>query len=74
MDPGGTSRRYFGSDFLGHHETCCGTIKMTTNKSHPNAETLRAIYADLSCIAEYADDNDADDNVLLHTADRGVAS
>jgi hypothetical protein len=69
MDPGGTSRRYFGSDFLGHHETCCGTIKMTTNKSHPDAETLRAIYADLSCIPECADDN-----VVLHTADRGVAS
>jgi len=42
---------------------------MTTNKSHFNTETLRAIYADLSCIAEYADDN-----VVLHTAERGVAS
>ena len=42
---------------------------MTTKKSHPNTETLRAIYADLSCIAEYADDN-----VVLHSADRGVAS
>jgi hypothetical protein len=40
---------------------------MTTNKSHPNTKTLHAIYADLSCIAEYADDN-----VVLHTADRGV--
>jgi hypothetical protein len=40
---------------------------MTTRKSHPNTETLRAIYADLACVAKYADDN-----VVLHTADRCV--
>lgn len=41
---------------------------MTTPNAHPNIETLRAIYADLSRIAEYADDD-----VVLHTADRGVS-
>jgi ketosteroid isomerase-like protein len=41
---------------------------MTTNKSHANTETLRAIYADLARIGEYADDN-----IVLHTAERGVA-
>jgi hypothetical protein len=40
---------------------------MATNKSHPNAETLHAIYADLACLAKYADDN-----VVLHTVDRCV--
>jgi hypothetical protein len=40
---------------------------MTTNKSYPNTETLRAIYADLACIAKYADDH-----IVLHTADRCV--
>jgi hypothetical protein len=40
---------------------------MTTSKSHPNTETLRAIYADLACVAKYADDN-----IVLHTADRHV--
>jgi hypothetical protein len=35
---------------------------MTTNKSHPNTE-----YADLACIAKYANDH-----IVLHTADRCV--
>lgn len=38
---------------------------MTT---HPNIEMLRTIYADLSCIAEYADDD-----MVLHTADREIS-
>ncbi|MGK9233658.1 ester cyclase [Inquilinus limosus] len=41
---------------------------MTTPNAHPNAEALRAIYADLSRIAEFADDD-----IVLHTADRGVS-
>lgn len=35
---------------------------------HPNIEVLRAIYADLSCIDRYSDDD-----IVLHTADRGVS-
>jgi pyridoxine 4-dehydrogenase len=40
----------------------------TTPGKHPNTETLRTIYADLSCIDRYV----ADD-VVLHTADRGAS-
>lgn len=36
-------------------------------RAHPNIETLRAIYADLSCIDAYC----AND-VVLHTADREI--
>jgi ketosteroid isomerase-like protein len=35
--------------------------------THPNIEILRTIYADLTRIAEYADDG-----VVLHTADRDI--
>lgn len=35
---------------------------------HPNIDTLRAIYADLRRIDQYCDDN-----VVLHTADRGAS-
>lgn len=41
---------------------------MITTTVHPNVESLRQIYADLSCIAEYADDN-----IVLHTAERVLA-
>ncbi|MFE0756504.1 nuclear transport factor 2 family protein [Inquilinus sp. NPDC058860] len=41
---------------------------MTRPNAHPNIETLRAIYADLSRIAEHTDDD-----VVLHTADRGAS-
>jgi ketosteroid isomerase-like protein len=41
---------------------------MTTQILHPNIETLRAIYADLSRIDRYCDDD-----VVLHTADRGAS-
>ena len=41
---------------------------MTTQNAHPNIETLRAIYADLSSIDKYCDDD-----VVLHTADRGAS-
>jgi len=34
---------------------------------HPNAKTLRAIYADLRCIGDYVDDD-----VILHAAEREV--
>ena len=35
--------------------------------AHPNVETLRTIYADLTCIADHCDDD-----VVLHTADRAI--
>ena len=35
---------------------------------HPNIDTLRAIYANLRCIDQYSDDN-----IVLHTADRGAS-
>ncbi len=35
---------------------------------HPNIDRLRAIYADLRCIDRYSDDN-----IVLHTADRGAS-
>ncbi|GAB2569600.1 nuclear transport factor 2 family protein [Dyella jejuensis] len=35
---------------------------------HANVETLRAVYADLRCIDRYVDDD-----VVLHTADRGAS-
>jgi ketosteroid isomerase-like protein len=35
--------------------------------THPNAEILRTIYADLSCIDQYVDDD-----VILHTASREI--
>lgn len=35
--------------------------------THPNIEMLRIIYADLSCIDKYADDD-----MVLHTADREI--
>jgi ketosteroid isomerase-like protein len=38
---------------------------MSLPNRHPNIEILRIIYADLARIAEYADDN-----IVLHTADR----
>lgn len=41
---------------------------MSMTHSHPNTKTLHAIYADLACIAEYADDD-----IVLHTADRGAS-
>lgn len=40
---------------------------MRLPNTHPNVEILRTIYADLTRIAEYADDD-----VLLHTADRDI--
>ena len=40
---------------------------MSLANKHPNIETLRAIYADLTGIAEYADDD-----IVLHTADRDI--
>ncbi|OAI80555.1 nuclear transport factor 2 family protein [Ralstonia pseudosolanacearum] len=36
--------------------------------NHPNVSMLEAVYADLTRIAEYCDDD-----VVLHTADRGAA-
>ncbi|TCV92378.1 SnoaL-like protein [Luteibacter rhizovicinus] len=35
---------------------------------HPNIVTLRAVYADLRCIGQYSDDQ-----IVLHTADRGAS-
>jgi hypothetical protein len=40
---------------------------MRPPNKHPNVEILQAIYADLSRIAEYADDC-----IVLHTADRRI--
>jgi hypothetical protein len=42
---------------------------MSTAATHPNVRTLRAIYADLTRLGEYA----ADD-MVLHTAEREVCS
>jgi len=42
---------------------------MSLPNTHPNIEILRTIYADLTRIAEYADDA-----ILLHTADRDIPS
>ena len=38
---------------------------MTASNTHPNVETLRAVYADLRRIAEFSDDA-----VVLHPAER----
>lgn len=35
---------------------------------HPNIDVLRAIYADLRCIDQYSDEQ-----IVLHTADRGIS-
>lgn len=40
---------------------------MSLPKKHPNIEILRTIYADLTRITEYADDD-----IVLHTADRDI--
>jgi len=40
---------------------------MRLPNKHPNVEILRTIYADLTRIAEYVDDD-----VVLHTADRDI--
>lgn len=40
---------------------------MASPSPHPNAATLRAVYADLSRIAEHADVD-----IVLHTADRAL--
>jgi SnoaL-like protein len=40
---------------------------MSLPNTHPNIEILRTIYADLSRIVEYADED-----VVLHTADRDI--
>jgi hypothetical protein len=40
---------------------------MSLPKKHPNIEILRTIYADLTRIAEYADEE-----IVLHTADRDI--
>jgi predicted metal-dependent hydrolase len=40
---------------------------MSSSNTHPNIEILRTIYADLTRIAEYADND-----VVLHTADRDI--
>lgn len=40
---------------------------MTLRNTHPNIEILRTIYADLTCIAKYADED-----IVLHTADRDI--
>jgi ketosteroid isomerase-like protein len=42
---------------------------MNTAATHPNVQTLRAIYADLTRLGEYA----ADD-MVLHTAEREICS
>jgi hypothetical protein len=40
---------------------------MAKSSTHPNIEILRSLYADLSRIAEYTDND-----VVLHTADREI--
>ncbi|MEU9012703.1 nuclear transport factor 2 family protein [Streptomyces sp. NPDC048479] len=40
---------------------------MDTSYVHPNATVLRSLYADLARIADYVDDD-----VVLHTAQRGI--
>jgi hypothetical protein len=41
---------------------------MSLPNTHPNIEILRTIYSDLTRIAEYADDD-----IVLHTADRDIS-
>jgi SnoaL-like domain len=43
------------------------SLPMSLPNTHPNIEILRTIYADLTRIAEYADDD-----IVLHTADREI--
>ncbi len=38
------------------------------NRRHPNAQTLRTVYADFSCVDRYCHDD-----VVLHAADAGAA-